>query len=64
LKFTEKVPDRGIIELKVSGPCWNCCESTVFVDVDFGTFLCSTECQDKKVAEFAEAFNGGKDGSG
>ena len=29
-------------------PCWNCGQDTPYEDVDFGTRLCSLECQDVK----------------
>jgi hypothetical protein len=58
MKFICEDNDRDIIKiLRDAVPCWNCQELTTFFDIDFGAYLCSTECQDTKLKEFGEAYN-------
>jgi endogenous inhibitor of DNA gyrase (YacG/DUF329 family) len=46
---------RNVIKSRQSGVCWQCGSRTLYIDIDFGAYLCSTECQDVKIAEWAEA---------
>lgn len=61
MKFQQESPERGIVkgEYYQNGefclPCWHCDELTNFFDIDFGTYLCSEECQDAKIEEYMRA---------
>jgi endogenous inhibitor of DNA gyrase (YacG/DUF329 family) len=46
---------RDVVKLRQSNTCWNCGSRTLYADIDFGAYLCSTECQDVKIAEWFEA---------
>ena len=38
-------------------PCWNCEEPTNWIDLNFGAYLCSEECERQKWSEFERDFN-------
>jgi len=46
---------RNVIKSRQGYTCWQCGSRTLYVDIDFGVFMCSTECQIKTIAEWAEA---------
>jgi len=54
-KFIEEVPEKGIIKTIQDKPCCKCGLYTLFVDIDFGAPICSTECQDSLWEDFKKA---------
>jgi ribosomal protein L37AE/L43A len=47
-EFTGEDPERSIIMVdNAVGKCFVCQKETVFADIDYQCWICSTECQDK-----------------
>jgi len=51
---TELEKFRGVFKADTSGSCWNCRTETHYIDLNFQTWICSSECQDIKDKEFFE----------